>query len=205
VNRTDGPNGQLAVVGSYGISAEVLTVAPDATHAAGTTGSMLLTYLVSPPTVTGSATGANGLWFGTWNLRSWNTTGTAPGNDYQAVGLDLSTLSNPTDFQVSVPFIFGTPLVLREATEIGIAWQATGTGPVIANAEFDPFQELTGISVFDSTNTQLATFSLTDDIGNTFGTDGFVAPEPATCGLTGLALMLIVMLRRRSPMRSAAS
>jgi hypothetical protein len=200
ITRTSGLADQTGSINDYALANEAFTVAPDATHSAGATGFIVLNYSIVQPNVTGSATGANEIWFGQWQVQGWLSTGTTSTDQWQIAGVDLSTLSSPTVVSITVPFVFGSPTIVKTAYDVGMQWSATGTGAVNANASFDPLQSLTGITVEDSSNNPLSTYSLTDGSGNQFGPNG-VVPEPSTYLLAGLGLLFVFLSRRKASRR----
>jgi hypothetical protein len=187
--------GQFGYLNDYSTSNESLIVAADATHPAGSTGSLVLTYTIVRPTVTGIASGGNAFWYGTWNFSSWLSTGTTSTNDFQQGGVDLSTIAGSTQEQFIVPFVFGTASVIRVGYDVGIGWTATGGSPLSASGGFDPLQSLTSIQVLDASNAPLGNYSLTDSSGNQFGPNG-VTPEPSTYALFVIGFFTMVLARR---------
>ncbi len=198
VTRTSGLATQTGSINDYALSNEAFTVAPDATHLAGATGSMVLNYAIAPPDVTGSATGANEIWFGQWLVQAWLSTGTTSTDEYQVSGVDLSTLASPTVISITVPFVFGSPTIVKAAYDVGMQWAATGTGAVSADASFDPIESLSGITVEDSLGNPLSAYSLTDSNGTGFGPNGVLAPEPSSDLLAGSGIGARVPLRPQS-------
>jgi len=201
VTRTSGLATQSGSINDYALSNEAFTVAPDATHLAGATGFMVLNYAIAPPTVTGSATGANEIWFGQWQVQAWLSAGTTATNQWQIIGVDLSTLSAPAVVSITVPFVFGSPTIVKTAYDVGMQWAATGTGAVSANASFDPLESLTGITIEDSSSNVLSAYSLTDSNGTGFGPNGVLAPEPSSYVLAASGLVLMFLSGRKACLR----
>lgn len=202
VSRTSGSATESGYVNDYLNSTEALTVAPDATHAAGTTGNLVLTYTINQPVVTGSVDGANAFWYGIWKFSSWLADAPAGANSFQQGGIDLTTVAAATQLQFIVPFEFGSASILRIGEDVGMGWSATGTGAVTASGTFDPFQSLTGIRVLDSTGAVVSNVSISDDAGNQFGPQGLV-PEPSSYVPLAAALIALLFInrRRRIPLR----
>jgi len=199
VSLTSSTAGQSGYLNDYATGNEAFTVAPDATHLAGSTGTMILDYTITPPAVTGSATGANAVWYGEWKYRSWLSTGTTTTDQFQQGGVDLAALSGVTVVPVTVSFVFGSASIVNVGYDLGMGWTATGTGPVSASASFDPLQTLTGITIEDSSSTVIPIFSLSDSNGNTFGPSGLASPEPSSYLLAATGLSLAFAARRIRP------
>jgi hypothetical protein len=188
--------GQYGYVNTAALSSESLIVAPTVADPAGTDGSLVLTYTIYPPSVTGSAAGGNANWYGEWQFASYLPTGTTSTDDYQVQEIDLSTITGATLEQFTVPFVFGSSVIVESALDVGIGWSATGSGPLSASGSFDPVDSLTGIEVLGAGGTQLTNFSITDSDGNGFGADGLITPEPSTFLLAATGLLGLAAARR---------
>jgi hypothetical protein len=189
--------GLFGYLNDYATGDENLIVAPTASDPAGTTGSMILTYTISPPSVTGSVTGGNAYWYGEWAFESWLSAAPASTNAYQTGTVDLSTLTGAKEIQFTVPFVFGSASNVKVGYDVGIGWVAAGGGPLNATGSFDPMESLTRIEVLGPNSVPLTSFSITDSEGNAFGPSGFVTPEPSTWVLTAIGLLMMLLVRRR--------
>ena len=203
VNRTSGSATQTGYVNDYVIDTTALTIAGNSLFPNGTAGSLEVGYLITPPTVTGSGTGADVTWYGQGRLQAWDPTGNSFTSSYMDTGVDFSTLTAPTMITITIPFTFGTPVILYANEDIGIGWAANTTGTVSASGSFDPMQSLDLIQVVDLGGNPLAGLTITDSLGNSFGPNGLVTPEPATYTLMIAGLLGLVGIGRR--MRSDRS
>lgn len=197
LNVGTGTANEARYVDSYAINTESLTVAATAANPAGTMGTMVLTYTINPPPVFGSSVDPSVVaWFGLFEFRSWIATGIAPGNGSQAGGVDLTTLTSPAILQFTVPFIFGTPIVVSTAQDMGMGWITNTSGPTSGSGSY-PFYStgITNISLFNSSSVPLSQWNLTDDVGNAFGRSG-VIPEPSACLLVSIGMALLIWGKR---------
>jgi hypothetical protein len=161
---------------------------------------MVLTYEISPPSVTGDAgEPSDAVWFGEWTIRSWFPTNNSSTSRYQDAGVDLSTLTGPTQEQFIVPIVFGSTVNVETGQQIGIGWSANTAGPTDANVTLDPTEVLTGVQLFDSNGGSVTGFTITDDVGDTIGPNG-VTPEPSTWLSMGTGVLIFwgVIRRHRS-------
>lgn len=200
VSLGSGPATQAGYVSDGFSDTTFFTVAATAAHPAGTTGSAVLTYtLQSPAFINGSqGSPSTEFWYGAFDFSSYLTTGVTATDQYQVSAIDLTTLSGVTQEQFTVPFLFGSPFAVHLGENLGIGWVANTTGPTTANLSFDPMISLTTIQI-SASGVPVTGFSLTDDLGDTFGPSGLNAPEPSSylLGGTGLLLLLIAVARQQ--------
>lgn len=191
---TSPSSGQFGFVNDYATGSEDLIVAPTLSDPSGTMGTLTLTYTIRPPNVSGSVSGGNGYWYGEWVYQTWLSSGTTSTDDYQFGTTDLSTLTGPTQIQITEPFIFGSATNVDIGYDIGVGWVSTG-GALTASASFDPMAGLTGVQIFGPGDAPITSFTIADSNGTQFGADG-VVPEPSTWILLGTGIVLLAGVRR---------
>jgi hypothetical protein len=180
VTGGSGSASQSEYVSAYAETKTPLTVAATPIDPAGTAGTLSLSFTVAPPAVTGTAAGAaTTVWFGEFTFLNYLPTGDVSTAGFEARGIDFSTLAAPETLTYSMPFIFGSPVEIQFGEWVGIGWSANASGSTSASASFDPPTLLSAIQVSDA-NGIVPDFSITNDVGDEFGPDGLLAPEPSS-------------------------
>jgi hypothetical protein len=202
VSRSSGSATQSGYVSDGFSDTAFYTVAATGAHPAGTTGTALLTYTLPSPTFFNNSAGSPStqVWFGAFDFSSFIPTGVTATDQYQVSAIDLTTLSGLTQEQFTVPFVFGSSFAVRLGENLGIGWVANTAGATSVNFSFDPMISLTGIQLSAGGN-QLPSFSMSDDLGNQFGSSGLIAPEPSSYILDGTGLLMLAFAAARQSLK----
>jgi hypothetical protein len=197
VSRASGATTQFGASDTFTIASLPLIVAATQANPAGSAGTLVLTLTVNAPTVGGSTNDPNSIlrWWGEFTFRAWLPTGNTATSQYQHDGVDLTTISGPTQRTYFIPITFGSAVNVALGQDVGIEWIAGVTGASAANGFVDPLASITGVQVLNGSSQIVPNFTLTDDAGDHFGAAGFIVPEPSTYLSVGGGLLALLLRR----------